>query len=157
VASIVHGQRVRALLQRTSGASVRVGGEPLSSIGPGLVVLLGVGHDDDANTADGLAERIAQLRIFRDEEGRTNRSLIDVRGEALVVSQFTLFADTSRGRRPGFTGAAGPEQAERLYQRFAASLREHDIRVETGRFGAEMAVELVNDGPFTIWLDTDDR
>ena len=157
MASIVHGQRVRALLQRTSGASVRVGGEPLSSIGPGLVVLLGVGHDDDANTADGLAERIAQLRIFRDEEGRTNRSLIDVRGEALVVSQFTLFADTSRGRRPGFTGAAGPEQAERLYQRFAASLREHDIRVETGRFGAEMAVELVNDGPFTIWLDTDDR
>ena len=157
MASIVHGQRVRALLQRTTGASVKVGGEPLSSIGPGLVVLLGVGHDDDANTADGLAERIAQLRIFRDEEGRTNRSLIDVRGEALVVSQFTLFADTSRGRRPGFTGAAGPEQAERLYQRFAASLREHDIRVETGRFGAEMAVELVNDGPFTIWLDTDDR
>ena len=157
MAPVVHGQRVRALLQRTSGASVRVGGEPLSSIGPGLVVLLGVGHDDDANIADALAERVAQLRIFRDEEGRTNRSLIDVRGEALVVSQFTLFADTSRGRRPGFTGAAGPEQAERLYQRFAASMREHDIRVETGRFGAEMAVELVNDGPFTIWLDTDDR
>jgi D-tyrosyl-tRNA(Tyr) deacylase len=148
---------VRALLQRTSGASVRVGGELLSSIGPGLVVLLGVGHDDDANTADALAERVTQLRIFRDEAGRTNRSLVDVRGEALVVSQFTLFADTSRGRRPGFTGAAGPELAERLYQRFAASLREHDIRVETGRFGAEMAVELVNDGPFTIWLDTDDR
>ena len=157
MASVVHGPDVRALLQRTSGASVRVGGELLSSIGPGLVVLLGVGHDDDANTADALAERVAQLRIFRDEEGRTNRSLVDVRGEALVVSQFTLFADTSRGRRPGFTGAAGPEQAERLYQRFAASLREHDIRVETGRFGAEMAVELVNDGPFTIWLDTDDR
>jgi D-tyrosyl-tRNA(Tyr) deacylase len=157
VASVVHGPDVRALLQRTSGASVRVGGELLSSIGPGLVVLLGVGHDDDANTADALAERVTQLRIFRDEAGRTNRSLVDVRGEALVVSQFTLFADTSRGRRPGFTGAAGPELAERLYQRFAASLREHDIRVETGRFGAEMAVELVNDGPFTIWLDTDDR
>ena len=157
MASVVHGPDVRALLQRTSGASVRVGGELLSSIGPGLVVLLGVGHDDDANTADALAERVTQLRIFRDEEGRTNRSLVDVRGEALVVSQFTLFADTSRGRRPGFTGAAGPEQAERLYQRFATSLREHDIRVETGRFGAEMAVELVNDGPFTIWLDTDDR
>jgi D-tyrosyl-tRNA(Tyr) deacylase len=148
---------VRALLQRTSGASVRIGGEALSSIGGGLVVLLGVGHDDDADTADALAERIAHLRIFRDDQGRTNRSLVDVRGEALVVSQFTLFADTSRGRRPGFTDAAGPEQAERLYQRFAASLREHDIRVETGRFGAEMAVELVNDGPFTIWLDTDDR
>jgi D-tyrosyl-tRNA(Tyr) deacylase len=157
VAPILHGDRVRALLQRTSGASVRVADDLLSSIGPGLVVLLGVGHDDDANTADRLAARVAELRIFRDEEGRTNRSLVDFRGEALVVSQFTLFADTSRGRRPGFTGAAGPEQAERLYQRFAASLREHDIRVETGRFGAEMAVELVNDGPFTIWLDTDDR
>ena len=157
MAPVLHGPDVRALLQRTSGASVRVGGELLSSIGPGLVVLLGVGHDDDASTADALAERVTQLRIFRDDEGRTNRSLVDVRGEALVVSQFTLFADTSRGRRPGFTGAAGPEQAERLYQRFAASLREHDIRVETGRFGAEMAVELVNDGPFTIWLDTDDR
>jgi D-tyrosyl-tRNA(Tyr) deacylase len=148
---------VRALLQRTTGATVTVDGAALASIGQGLVVLLGVGHDDDANAADALAERVAQLRIFRDDEGRTNRSLIDVRGEALVVSQFTLFADTSRGRRPGFTGAAGPEQAERLYQRFAASLREHDIRVETGRFGAEMAVELVNDGPFTIWLDTAER
>jgi len=148
---------VRALLQRTTGATVTVDGAALASIGQGLVVLLGVGHDDDANAADALAERVAQLRIFRDDEGRTNRSLIDVRGDALVVSQFTLFADTSRGRRPGFTGAAGPEQAERLYQRFAASLREHDIRVETGRFGAEMAVELVNDGPFTIWLDTAER
>ena len=148
---------MRALLQRTTGATVTVDGAALASIGQGLVVLLGVGHDDDANAADALAERVAQLRIFRDDEGRTNRSLIDVRGEALVVSQFTLFADTSRGRRPGFTGAAGPEQAERLYQRFAASLREHEIRVETGRFGAEMAVELVNDGPFTIWLDTAER
>jgi D-aminoacyl-tRNA deacylase len=148
---------VRALLQRTTGASVRTDGDQVASIGQGLVVLLGVGHDDDASMADALAERVAQLRIFRDDEGRTNRSLIDVRGEALVVSQFTLFADTSRGRRPGFTGAAGPEQAERLYQRFAASLREHDVRVEMGRFGTEMAVELVNDGPFTIWLDTAER
>jgi D-aminoacyl-tRNA deacylase len=148
---------VRALLQRTTGAAIRINGEVIASVGPGLVVLIGVGHDDDASVADALAERVAQLRIFRDEEGRTNRSLIDVRGEALVVSQFTLFADTSRGRRPGFTGAAGPEGAERLYQRFAASLREHDIRVEMGRFGAEMAVELVNDGPFTIWLDTAER
>jgi D-tyrosyl-tRNA(Tyr) deacylase len=148
---------MRALLQRTTGASVRTDGDQVASIGQGLVVLLGVGHDDDASTADALAERVARLRIFRDDEGRTNRSLIDVRGEALVVSQFTLFADTSRGRRPGFTGAAGPEQAERLYQRFAASLREHDVQVETGRFGAEMAVELVNDGPFTIWLDTAER
>ena len=148
---------MRALLQRTSGATVRIGGDDVASIGQGLVVLLGVGHDDDANIADALAERVALLRIFRDEEGRTNRSVMDVRGEALVVSQFTLFADTSGGRRPGFTGAATPEKAERLYERFAASLREHDIRVETGRFGAEMAVELVNDGPFTIWLDTANR
>ena len=99
----------------------------------------------------------ARTGALTDEDGRFDRSLVDVRGEALVVSQFTLFADTSRGRRPGFTGAAGPEAAERLYQRFAASLREHDVRVETGRFGAEMAVELVNDGPFTIWLDTAER
>ena len=134
-----------------------MGGETVASIGHGLVILVGVGHDDDTAIADALAQRVAELRIFRDDEGRTNRSLIDVRGEALVVSQFTLFADTSRGRRPGFTGAAAPEQAERLYQRFAASLREHDIRVETGRFGAEMEVALVNDGPFTIWLDTADR
>ena len=148
---------MRALLQRTSGATVRIGGDDVASIGQGLVVLLGVGHDDDANIADALAERVAQLRIFRDEEGRTNRSVMDVRGEALVVSQFTLFADTSRGRRPGFTGAATPDKAERLYERFAAALREHDIRVETGRFGAEMAVELVNDGPFTIWLDSAER
>jgi D-tyrosyl-tRNA(Tyr) deacylase len=148
---------VRALVQRASRASVRIDGEVVASIGQGLVVLLGVGHDDEPRLADALATRVAELRIFRDEEGRTNRSLIDVRGEALVVSQFTLFADTSRGRRPGFTGAAAPEVAERLYERFAAALREHDIRVETGRFGAEMAVELVNDGPFTIWLDTADR
>ena len=98
-----------------------------------------------------------ELRLFRDEEGRTNRSLVDIGGEALVVSQFTLFADTRRGRRPGFTGAAPPEQAERLYERLAAALRQLGVTVATGRFGAEMAVELVNDGPFTLWLDTDDR
>jgi D-aminoacyl-tRNA deacylase len=154
VAPVVRREDMRALLQRATGTSVEVGGEVVASIGPGLVVLVGVGHDDDVDVADALAGRVAQLRIFRDDEGRTNRSVVDVRGEALVVSQFTLFADTRRGRRPGFTGAAGPEQAERLYQRFAASLREHDIRVETGRFGAEMAVDFVNDGPFTIWLDT---
>ena len=148
---------MRALLQRTSEAAVRVGGDVVASIGQGLVILLGVGHDDDAAIADMLAQRVTELRIFRDEEGRTNRSLVDVRGEVLVVSQFTLFADTSRGRRPGFTDAAPPEQAQRLYERFVAALREHDVRVETGRFGAEMAVSLVNDGPFTIWLDTAER
>jgi D-aminoacyl-tRNA deacylase len=148
---------VRALLQRTSGASVAVDGEVLGSIASGLVVLLGVGPADDESTADGLARRITELRIFRDAEGRTNSSLIDVGGAVLLISQFTLFADTRRGRRPGFTDAAPPEQAERLYERVAAALRDLGVEVATGRFGAEMAVQLTNDGPFTIWLDTDDR
>jgi D-tyrosyl-tRNA(Tyr) deacylase len=148
---------MRALLQRVSRAEVQVGDEVVGRIGPGLVVLLGVGPADDEATADALARQVAELRIFRDDEGRTNRSLLDVAGAALVVSQFTLFADTRRGRRPGFTGAAAPEQAERLYLRFADALRAMAIEVATGRFGAEMAVELVNDGPFTIWLDTAER
>jgi D-aminoacyl-tRNA deacylase len=122
-----------------------------------LVILLGVGPDDTEAIADGLARRAIELRIFRDDEGRTNRSLVDIGGAALVVSQFTLYADTTRGRRPGFTGAAPPEQAERLYERFAAAIRASGLTVATGSFGAEMAVELVNDGPFTIWLDSADR
>jgi D-tyrosyl-tRNA(Tyr) deacylase len=145
---------VRALLQRTTGARVRVGDEVVGSVDRGLVVLLGVGPDDDEATADMLARKVAELRIFEDEAGRTNRSVLNVGGRALVVSQFTLYADTSRGRRPGFTAAAPPELAERLYLRFAAALAEIGVPVATGRFGAEMAVELVNDGPFTIWLDT---
>lgn len=146
---------MRALLQRVSRAEVRVAGEAVASIGLGLVVLLGVGHDDDEATADALARRIAELRIFRDEAGRTNRSILDVAGGALVVSQFTLYADTSRGRRPGFTDAAPPELAERLYERVADRLAEAGVTpVGRGVFGAEMAVELVNDGPFTLWLDT---
>ena len=148
---------MRALLQRTSGARVRVDGEVVGEIGPGLVILLGVGPDDDEAVTDALARRATELRIFDDAEGRTNLSLLDVGGEALVVSQFTLYADTRRGRRPGFTGAAAPELAERLYLRFAETLRSIGVRVATGRFGAVMAVELVNDGPFTIWLDTADR
>jgi D-tyrosyl-tRNA(Tyr) deacylase len=148
---------VRALLQRTSGARVRVGEEVVGEIGPGLVVLLGVGPDDDEAVADALARRVTELRIFDDQDGRTNLSLVDVGGAVLVVSQFTLYADTRRGRRPGFTGAAAPEPAERLYLRFAAALRDLGVGVATGRFGAVMAVELVNDGPFTIWLDTADR
>ena len=148
---------MRALLQRTSGASVAVDGEILGSIGSGLVVFVGVGPADDEATADALARRITELRIFRDGEGRTNSSLIDVGGAVLLVSQFTLFADTRRGRRPGFTGAAPPDQAERLYERIAAALSDLGVEVETGRFGAEMAVQLTNDGPFTIWLDTGDR
>jgi len=148
---------MRALLQRSSGARVRVGGSVVGEIASGLVVLLGVGPSDDEAVADSLARRVTELRIFDDEAGRTNLSLADVGGAALVVSQFTLYADTRRGRRPGFTGAAAPELAERLYLRFAAALRELGVEVAMGRFGAEMEVELVNDGPFTIWLDTDDR
>jgi D-tyrosyl-tRNA(Tyr) deacylase len=148
---------VRALLQRTTGARVRVGDEIVGEIGAGLVVLLGVGPDDDEATTDALARRVTELRVFDDAAGRTNLSLGDVGGAVLVVSQFTLFADTRRGRRPGFTGAAAPEPAERLYLRFAEALRGLGIVVATGRFGAVMAVELVNDGPFTIWLDTAGR
>ena len=136
---------------------MRVDDDVVGEIGAGLVVLLGVGPDDDEAVVDAVARRVTELRIFDDAEGRTNLSLMDVRGAVLIVSQFTLFADTRRGRRPGFTGAAAPELAERLYLRFSASLRELGVEVATGRFGAVMAVELVNDGPFTIWLDTADR
>ena len=136
---------------------MRVTDDVVAEIDAGLVVLLGVGPEDDEATADALARRVTELRIFDDAEGRTNLSLMDVGGAALVVSQFTLYADTRRGRRPGFTGAAAPELAERLYLRFAATLRELGVEVATGRFGAVMAVQLVNDGPFTIWLDTADR
>jgi len=148
---------VRALLQRTTGARVRVDRAAIGEIGAGLVVLLGVGPDDDDATADALARRVTELRIFDDPAGRTNLSLVEVGGAVLVVSQFTLYADTRRGRRPGFTGAAAPDVAERLYLRFAEALRGLGVPVATGRFGAVMAVELVNDGPFTIWLDTADR
>ena len=148
---------MRALLQRTTGARVRVGGSVVGQVGRGLVVLLGVGPADGEAVAEALARRVTELRIFDDDAGRTNLSLIDVGGAALVVSQFTLYADTRRGRRPGFTGAAAPELAERLYLRFAAALRDIDVEVATGRFGSVMEVELVNDGPFTIWLDTEDR
>ena len=128
--------------------------EVVGRIGPGLVVLLGVGPLDDEATAAALARKVVELRIFADADGRTNRSLPDVGGAALVVSQFTLFADTRRGRRPGFTGAAPPELARTLYEAFCARVAAAGVPVGRGRFGAEMEVELVNDGPFTIWLDT---
>ena len=149
---------MRALLQRVSRAEVRVDGSVAGSIDGGLLVFLGVGPSDTEAVAQDLARRVVELRIFRDDDGRSNRSLLDAGGAALVVSQFTLWADTRRGRRPGFTGAAPPEQAERLYLDFTRALggilgRE----VPTGRFGREMEVELVNDGPYTIWLDTEDR
>ena len=148
---------MRALLQRVSRAEVRVGGSVVGAIDGGLLVFLGVGPADTESVARDLARRVAELRIFRDDEGRSNRSLLDAGGAALVVSQFTLWADTRRGRRPGFTGAAPPEQADALYRVFAAALAEVIGRpVPTGRFGHEMEVELVNDGPYTIWLDTED-
>jgi len=148
---------MRALLQRVSRADVRVDGVVVGSTGPGLLVLLGVGHGDDDATAVALARKVADLRIFDDADGRTNVSLLDVDGGALVVSQFTLYADTRRGRRPGFTDAAPPVEAERLYGVFAAALVALGPAVGLGRFGAVMEVELINDGPFTIWLDTADR
>ena len=147
---------MRALVQRVARAAVRVDGDTVAEIGEGMLILLGVGHDDDEATTDALARRTTELRFFRDEAGKTNRSILDIGGAALVVSQFTLFADTSRGRRPGFTNAAAPDLANRLYRRFADALRSAGVGdVQLGSFGAEMAVELVNDGPFTLWLDTD--
>jgi D-aminoacyl-tRNA deacylase len=148
---------MRAVLQRTTGATVHAGGEIIGAIARGLVVVVGVGPADDEATADDLARRIVGLRMFDDEAGRTNRSLADVGGSALVVSQFTLYADTRRGRRPGFSGAAAPELAERLYLHLVDAIASLGITVATGRFGAAMEVELVNDGPFTIWLDSADR
>lgn len=148
---------MRALLQRVTRAEVRVGERTVGAIGAGLLVLLGVGRGDDAATADALARRVCELRIFEDEAGRTNRSIVDVAGEALVVSQFTLYADTSRGRRPGFTAAAPPEVAVGLWRRVATAIEAQGVRTAVGEFGAQMQVELVNDGPFTIWLDSDVR
>lgn len=148
---------MRALLQRVSRAEVRVDGEVVGRIGRGLLVLLGVAPGDDAATAEALARRIVELRIHEDAAGRTNLALGDVGGEVLAVSQFTLYADTRRGRRPGFTGAADPALAAELYDRFCGALEELGVGTARGRFGAPMEVELVNDGPFTIWLDTAER
>jgi len=147
---------VRLLLQRVSRAAVRVGDETVASIGPGMLVFVGVGRHDDRDVVDAMARRTAELRMFADEAGKTNRSLLDTGGAALVVSQFTLQADTSRGRRPGFSAAAPGPVADELYQRYAAALRYEGVAdVQQGRFGEVMAVELVNDGPFTIWLDSE--
>jgi D-tyrosyl-tRNA(Tyr) deacylase len=150
---------MKAWLQRVSEASVTVDSECISSIGKGLLVLLGVTHGDDEAAADKIAERIPQLRIFEDSEGRINKSLEDVAGEVIVVSQFTLYADTSHGRRPGFSNAAPPVLAEPLYERVVMRLRERlgVERVGTGRFGAHMEVRLLNDGPFSVELSTDAR
>jgi D-aminoacyl-tRNA deacylase len=145
---------MRLVLQRVTRASVSWESER-NEIGVGLAILVGVGPADDEATAARIAEKVAQLRLFQDEQGKTNLSLLEVGGEALVVSQFTLYADLSRGRRPGFTGAAAPELAERLYRHFAAALAAQGITVKSGSFGAEMDVELVNHGPFTLLVDSD--
>ena len=144
---------MRALLQRVSKASVTVDGQTISSMGKGLLILLGVGHGDGQEQAKFLAEKIANLRVFEDEQGKTNLSLLDVKGETIVVSQFTLYADARKGRRPSFTDAALPEVAEPLVDRFAELLRGHGVPTQTGKFGAHMEVEIHNDGPVTIWLE----
>ena len=147
---------MKAWIQRVLEASVDVGGERIAEIGQGYLVLLGVTHSDTEKAADEMAERICTLRIFEDDAGKTNRSLIDVGGSVIVVSQFTLYADTSHGRRQGFSNAARPELAEPLYERVVANLRARigADRVGTGRFGAEMKVRLLNDGPFSVELLT---
>ena len=145
---------MRALVQRVSAAQVTVAGDVVGRIGPGLMVLVCAMQGDDEAVAEKLAARIAKLRIFRDEGGRMNRALLDTGGAALVVSQFTLAADTSRGNRPGFSAAAPPETGERLYLHLARALAALGPEVATGRFGADMEVSLTNDGPVTIWLDT---
>jgi D-tyrosyl-tRNA(Tyr) deacylase len=144
---------MRAVVQRVREASVTVDGEVVASCGRGLAILLGVAVEDDPGAADRLAGKIARLRIFENEEGRFDLSLLDVGGEALAVSQFTLIADTGKGNRPSFTGAARPEVAEPLYERFCEALEREGVRVARGVFGARMAVSLVNDGPVTIVLD----
>jgi len=144
---------VRALIQRVSEASVTVAGERVAEVGRGLLVLAAAGPGDGAPEAARLAAKIARLRVFADDAGKMNRSLLHVAGEALVVSQFTLYGDVSRGNRPSFVGAAPPEEALRALEALAGGLRELGIPVSTGRFGADMQVALVNDGPVTIWLD----
>ena len=144
---------MRALIQRVSEAEVRVEGAVIGAIGPGLLILVCAMQGDGDAQADALAAKVAKLRIFKDEAGKMNRSVRDAGGSALVVSQFTLAADTSRGTRPGFSQAAAPEEGRRLYERFAEALAGAGVPVETGRFGADMQVSLVNDGPVTIWLE----
>lgn len=145
---------MRALVQRVTEAGVAVDGTVIGQTGPGLLVLVCAMAGDAEEDADKLARRVARLRIFRDETDRMNRSLLDTGGGALVISQFTLAADTRTGNRPGFSAAAAPEDGRRLYERFAASLAAQGVAVETGRFGADMKVSLVNDGPVTIWLES---
>ena len=146
---------MRVLLQRVSHGRVSVEGRPLAEIGPGLVILLGISPDDGDEEINYLTHKIANLRIFEDAEGKLNRSVLDVDGEALVISQFTLYADTRKGRRPSFTRAARPEEADPLVERFAEKLTSEGVPTKTGEFGAHMLVEIHNDGPVTIWMERD--
>jgi len=146
---------MRAVVQRVSGARVIVDGSVTGEIADGIVVLLGVGRDDTSAVTTGMAKKISNLRIFEDDQRKMNRSLLDVKGSALVVSQFTLYGDARGQRRPSFVAAATPEQAKKLYEEFSEALRTLGIDVATGIFGAMMSVELVNEGPVTILLDSD--
>ncbi len=149
---------MRAVLQRATAGRVLVDGAVVGELAPapGYVVLLGVGPQDGEDEARLLADKVAGLRVFADDDGKMNRSLVDIGGGALVISQFTLYADTRRGRRPGFTGAAAPAHAEPLVERFMQELRAHGVATQGGRFGADMQVELTNSGPVTILFDTDE-
>lgn len=147
---------MRAVIQCVSEAHVDIEGQTVGRIGAGFAILLGVGQDDTEAEAERLWSKIAKLRVFPDENGKTNRSLTDVAGDVLVVSQFTLYANCRKGNRPSFTAAGAPAEAERLYERFVSLARRDVPRVETGRFGAMMDVSIVNHGPFTLVLDTDD-
>jgi D-tyrosyl-tRNA(Tyr) deacylase len=144
---------MRLIIQRVSKASVTVEGQIISKIGKGLLILLGVGHGDGEEQAVYLAEKTANLRIFEDEQGKTNLSVLDVKGEVIVVSQFTLYADTRKGRRPSFIDAALPEVASPLVDRFVELMHSHGVPTQTGQFGTHMQVEIHNDGPVTIWLE----
>ncbi|MEC7793772.1 MAG: D-aminoacyl-tRNA deacylase [Pseudomonadota bacterium] len=144
---------MRAILQRVSEAAVRVDGAVVGQCGPGLMILVCAMQGDTEANADLLAAKVSKCRIFEDEAGKMNRSVLDIGGSALVVSQFTLAADTSRGNRPGFSSAAAPEDGRRLYEHFARALADLGVPVQTGQFAADMKVSLVNDGPITIWME----
>ena len=144
---------MRLLLQRVREGSVSVDQKTIANIGRGYVILLGIGPEDTEEDAMYLAKKVAQLRVFEDEDGHMNRSILDVKGEAIVVSQFTLYANTRKGRRPSFTGAAPPEIAEPLVEKFIQFLEDQDVPTQSGKFGAHMIVNIVNDGPVTIWIE----
>ncbi len=148
---------MKVLLQRVSGASVGLDGETIAEIGPGLVVLVCTERDDGEAEADFFARKIANIRLFADEDGKTNLSILDVGGEALVISQFTLAADWRKGNRPGFSRVADPETAEKHYLYFCKQLAAEGVPVKTGKFRSHMAVSLTNDGPMTIWMDSGDK